>query len=226
MGGVIYQEDVLDLLIRLAEKSLLTGETEDGRYRMLETVRDYALEHLLESGESADVQAKHCKYFLELAERVRRNMFGPNEDQEGLDVLAPDMGNLRSALGWALALEAAMMNCPSRSVATFFTFGFIAALHEKAGTGTIRALEIAQNQHTQSYANALSTVGTMEHSLGDFGAAKSHFKGALALSRELGNRGRQVAVLNNLGLLAIQQRDFEAATANLREALAISKKIV
>lgn len=94
--------DVLDCLGRLVDKSLLLVD-HDGprsRYRLLETIRQFARERLVAAGEAESLEAAHCAHFLELAldqdpERVSVVVERP----QLLDV---DHDNLRAALGWAL----------------------------------------------------------------------------------------------------------------------------
>jgi predicted ATPase len=84
----VNAEDVLGLLERLVEQSLIEAEVagpEEPRYRMLEPVRQYALERLEESGETDEVRRRHCALFLALAERAHPELMGPRQ----LDWLDP-----------------------------------------------------------------------------------------------------------------------------------------
>jgi predicted ATPase/DNA-binding SARP family transcriptional activator len=93
------ERDALDVLGRLVERSLVvagpgSGET---RYRLLETVRQYAAERLGELGEPREASRAHAAAFLRLAEEA----FSPGSD--GLALLAREQGNLRAALEWSFA---------------------------------------------------------------------------------------------------------------------------
>src|SRR5918995_4104419 len=73
VGGGIDEEDMLDLLGRVVDKSLVLAEASgEGRvrYRMLELVRQYAWERLQMSGDAGEVQGRHAAYFLTLAEEA------------------------------------------------------------------------------------------------------------------------------------------------------------
>jgi len=87
----------LDTLQSLVDKSLLrhTGE----RFWMLETIREYALEGLRESGEAEEVSRLHVEWFLALAEEAEPHLFG-SELPEWLDRLEHEHDNLRAALDW------------------------------------------------------------------------------------------------------------------------------
>ena len=103
-AGGIEENDVLDLLTRLVDKSLVSVAERGGaeaRYRLLETVRQYAWEKLGESGESEGARWRHARYYLALAEEAEPELSGA---QEGiwLERLEAEHGNLRAALGWSL----------------------------------------------------------------------------------------------------------------------------
>jgi predicted ATPase len=94
---------VLEGLANLADQSLIVVDEDGGqrRYRMLETLRNYALKRLMETGESRRVQRVHLEFYLELAERSDSQQPG-NDSQPGLSQLAREYDNLRLALGWSL----------------------------------------------------------------------------------------------------------------------------
>ena len=70
---------MLDLLAHLVEKSLVTLDLESARYRLLETVRQYAHERLVESAERDDARARHLAFYLALAESARAGLRGPEQ---------------------------------------------------------------------------------------------------------------------------------------------------
>jgi predicted ATPase/DNA-binding CsgD family transcriptional regulator len=102
-GGSVEEEDVLDLLSGLVEKSLVvTGGSDEGvvRHRMLEPIRQYALEKLEESGEVEVVRRAHAAYFLAMAEMAEPELMG-EEAVTWLAELGREVANLRAALSWA-----------------------------------------------------------------------------------------------------------------------------
>jgi predicted ATPase/DNA-binding XRE family transcriptional regulator len=106
----IKSEAILDLLTQLINKSLVVAEAEEEnertRYRMLETIRQYANEKSVESGETDRLQDKHLEFFLNLAENAEPHVIRP-EQIEWLCVLDNDYDNLRLALDWALRKDTA-----------------------------------------------------------------------------------------------------------------------
>jgi predicted ATPase len=109
-GEGIEGEDILDLLSRLVDKSLVVAEAgSEGalRYRMLEPVRQYGQERLGESGEEAErVRERHAEHYLALAEQAEPELMGADR-ASWLRRLGIEHANLRVALRWALGPEGA-----------------------------------------------------------------------------------------------------------------------
>jgi predicted ATPase/transcriptional regulator with XRE-family HTH domain len=92
-------DHVLDGLQALADSSLAQS-TGESRFEMLETVHEYAVACLAESGEASELRDRHLAHYLALAEDVTVLLFGPGI-AAGLSRLDGDLGNLRAALVWA-----------------------------------------------------------------------------------------------------------------------------
>ena len=104
--------DVLDLLTQLVNKSLvvvlekpqprgkLSGE-DSLRYRMLETIRQYGREKLLEAGERNRIRDRHFDYYFEMARKLLPEFFGPKE-LIWLVWLEDEWDNLRAAVEWSI----------------------------------------------------------------------------------------------------------------------------
>jgi predicted ATPase/class 3 adenylate cyclase len=104
----LEEEDVLDLLTQLVDKSLVQVTTEDEeehRYRQLETIRAYARERLFDSGRSRFVRDRHLAYYLLLAEEAEPYLRGKDQPH-WLDVIEMNLDNLRYALEWSLSGKA------------------------------------------------------------------------------------------------------------------------
>jgi tetratricopeptide (TPR) repeat protein len=107
-GASLKSEDVLDTLEHLINKSLvMMEETQTGtRYYMLETIRQYANEKLVDAGESDALHDRHLEFFINLVETAEPHLT-QGEQLEWLARLDADYENIRSALEWALNQEAA-----------------------------------------------------------------------------------------------------------------------
>ena len=106
-GPSLVPIDVAGLIDRLVDKSLvaldLSGST---RYRLLESIRDYAFERLGEAGEVAALARLHAEYFSGFAERAGTGLEGPDEGEWATRVQS-EMENLRLALAWAIETDEA-----------------------------------------------------------------------------------------------------------------------
>jgi predicted ATPase/class 3 adenylate cyclase len=103
-GDGIEELDVLDLLSGLLARSMIVADESDGatRYRLLETMRQYARERLDAAGEGDVVRGRHAGYFVALAEMVAIGVTGKDEERwvRTVDV---ELANLRAALDWCVA---------------------------------------------------------------------------------------------------------------------------
>ena len=98
--------EVLDRLGQLVDKSLVVADEDaDGttRYRLLETIRQYALEHLDATGESDVVRRRHAECYIAFLEQAQAAIPGPNDD-EWLRATDREMANLRAAFDWATGI--------------------------------------------------------------------------------------------------------------------------
>jgi predicted ATPase/class 3 adenylate cyclase len=96
--------EVLDVLTQLADKSLVISISDSGRetrYRMMETIRQYAHEKLVESGESLSVRNQHLAYFLSLAEQAEP-FLRSRQQVAWFDRLESMIENIRQAMEWGL----------------------------------------------------------------------------------------------------------------------------
>jgi predicted ATPase len=96
-AGVLAADEVLDLLTGLVERSLVSAR--GGRFRLLETIRQYAADRLAEAGEEDDLRARHARYFLALAEQAEPELRGPGQSSWLARLRAED-DNLQLALRW------------------------------------------------------------------------------------------------------------------------------
>ena len=223
-GGADPGIGVLEGVASLADQSLLRGE--DGpsgspRYLMLETVREYGLERLEESGEAAEVRAAHATHYLGLAERAEAAFWGLRPDP-WRELLEAAHDNFRAALAWAELAGAAEMalRLGAALEPLWWVFGH-------AGEGR-RWLERALTGGTGApgavRARAMHVAGVLAWQQGDHPRAVALAEEALALARSIGDRAGMAGALKVLGLVAEAQRRevdagerFEAALALFRE---------
>lgn len=102
-GGEVERRQVIELLSALVDKSLVVAHTlqgDEARYRMLETIREYAQEKLDAAEECPEIRDRHLRHFLQLAEETAPKLSGPYQ-RLWLDWLEDEYDNLRAALDWA-----------------------------------------------------------------------------------------------------------------------------
>jgi predicted ATPase len=108
-AGDLDPSDVLDLVGRLVDKSLVQSDYDEGgspRFRMLETLRAYAFDRLGHT-EQEDSSRRHAAYIGEIAEAAWVGLRGPNQ-AEWLRRLSTENDNVRAALGWAVSRDATL----------------------------------------------------------------------------------------------------------------------
>jgi predicted ATPase/DNA-binding SARP family transcriptional activator/DNA-binding CsgD family transcriptional regulator len=223
VGDGIEEEDVLDLLLRLVDKSLVVAEVNmDGavRYRMLEPIRQYAWEKLKINEEAKEVQGRHAAFFLSLAEEAKTRWQGP-EETAWLGRLEGEHDNLRAALSWALAGEDPELGLRLASALSVF---WDERGHFSEG---IRWLEEALDTSSASpraRAEALNGLGSISRTRSDFARAQMCHEEALGLYRAIGNAEGIADSLGRLGLVAQFQNDVARATTLIEESLAVAQQ--
>jgi non-specific serine/threonine protein kinase len=217
--------DVLDLLASLADKSLVMAEQKDerARYRLLETMRQYAQVKLVESGGSDAVRGRHRNYFLALAEEAKPNLMGV-EQAAWLQRLEEEHENLRAGLDWSLeeAGSGAGLRFCGAMQRFWWTRGHLSEGREWCG----RVLAKEEGDElSPGYAMVLSVAGTLAYYQGDYPAARALHEKSLAIWREVGDRRGIALALNGLGSVDAEQGDFASARARREESLAISREL-
>jgi predicted ATPase/DNA-binding SARP family transcriptional activator/DNA-binding CsgD family transcriptional regulator len=218
-GGDIEEEDILDLLSQLVDKSLVMAETAlDGapRLRMLEPVRQYAHEKL-EVGEEADkVRRQHAVWFLGLAEEAEAELSGVRQG-EWMDRLEAEHDNLRVALAWSLDRPEAELSL--RLAAALRWFWYARGYLSEGRRWLEETLSLSDTAATQARAWALDGAGWIALFQGEFDAAKTFLEEALALFRELEDKEGIASTLANFGFVAMMgQREDIPVPALLEEA--------
>ncbi|MGE5103985.1 MAG: ATP-binding protein, partial [Betaproteobacteria bacterium] len=224
VGEGIEWREVLDRLASLADKSLVQVEerASSTRYRFLETVQQYAIERLRESGDETPWFERHLAHFLALAVEAEPKLTGKDQ-QACLDRLENEHDNVRAALARACVAGG---NAPAglRLATAVSRFWLVRGYLTEGRTWLSRLLAAAASGEKATRAKALNWAGALAWKQGDYSAARALYEQSLALHRELGDRGGAGAVLSNLGLLAYEQGDYANARALHEESLAIDRQ--
>jgi non-specific serine/threonine protein kinase len=175
-------------LTTLWDSSLVLGEQRsgDGRYRLLEMLREYAAE-LLSPEERTEAERRHAQHYLALAEAVPPESREGPEQKEWLDRLEADRDNLRAALDWAEQTGNAALGL--RLALALAPYWRIRGYLEEAQDRLSRLLGPAEASVPQEMrARALSSAAWFAQRQGDYNAARSLCEEALGICRSLGER--------------------------------------
>ena len=213
--------NLLDGLSSLVDQSVLQqAEGADGepRFWMLETIREYALERLGDSGEKAAVRNAHASFFLALAEAAEPQLRGSRQAQ-WLQRLDTEHDNVRAALAWTA--QGGTVEAGLRLGAALWRFWQIRGYLAEGREFLQRLLELAEPpRSTAAWANAWACVGRLAWAQGDFQVARELFEQSLWVHRQLGDQPGVAFSLTNLGMVAHEQGDYGAAVSLLGEGAA------
>ena len=224
-GDGVANAEILDLMTSLCDKSLAVATEANGhiRYRLLETVRQYAREKLNATGGDQAVRVRHVDHFVSLAEHASLKMTGP-EGAEWLMRLADEHDNLRASL------EASETHVESRNglrLCGALVWYWTQHGHVSEGREWCRRLLATPGNgaRTAERANTLHTAGMLALYHADMVPCRERFAESLAIMREIGD-GRGVAgALTGLGSVSREAGEFTQALAHHAEALAIRREL-
>ncbi|HYO90853.1 MAG TPA: tetratricopeptide repeat protein, partial [Pyrinomonadaceae bacterium] len=216
--------EVLDVITSLVDKSLLVQkEQADGesRFRLLELVREYAMERLEQSGEEQKFKERHAAFYLALAEKAQPELLASGA-AEWLNRLEEEHDNLRSALRWLLERDA---ESGLRLVGAARPF-WERRGHLTEGRAWLEgALKKGVGAKAQLRAKALIGLGQLAWQQGDLEAAHSSYEESLRNSQEAGDKRLIAMSSRGLGTVAFIQGNLAAARPLLEEALAVCREI-
>ncbi|MBV9279296.1 MAG: tetratricopeptide repeat protein [Chloroflexi bacterium] len=216
-------KDALQGVGQLEEKSLLqrvSGGSEEARYGMLQTIRDFALERLEAHGESPHVRARHADFFLRLAEEADPHLRSRDRNV-WMQRLNRESDNLRAALAWAETETSGRQIGLRLAVALTWFWRFREWLAE--GRSWLEAM-LARTDGTEGglvRAKALYGAGMLAWYQGDPDAAAACTEEALAILRlrdERADKDWRATTLRLLGLVRMGQGDPAAARPLLEES--------
>ncbi len=214
-------EASLETLQSLVEKSLVrhTGE----RFWMLETIREYALDRLEESGEDDEIRQRHAEFFCRLGEQAETKLEGPEQDI-WLNVIAKEHDNVRSALEWALAGRDPELGV--RLASSLHQFWKTRGYGTEGRRWTDRALAAEAELEPRLEMKLLKAVVVMRGEVGDWAANRDPTMRRMQLARELGDEREVARCLNNLAALAWKvTRDTEEAVSLYEESIALLRRL-
>ncbi|MGH8169890.1 MAG: ATP-binding protein, partial [Steroidobacteraceae bacterium] len=215
----------IDGLSSLVEKNLvqradrLDAET---RFTMLETIREYALERLLASGEGSTVRRAHAAYCLVLAEEGNPEL-DPAQRATWLARCDLEIDNFRSALDWLFETRA--LQWALRSCMALFRFWDMREHLIEARSRLESVLHLSGDAYARERAQIAIFLGAVTTAQGDYPAAQRFLEQSLALSREAGDRWGIATSLNALGVSARDRGDYAGAQESFEQSLSCWRQL-
>ncbi len=211
--------DALDGVASLAEKNIVQHvsglDSEEPRFRMLETVREFGLERLAASGESENIQRAHARYYADLAARAEPELTGADQ-LAWFARLETEHANLRAALAWAIPHDPETGLAMAGALIRFWDHHS----HVSDGRHWLEtALATSGDLPPAPRAKALWGAGVLAEGAGDYVRAKDCLRESLELARVAGDRYVIGFALGALGYLSLHHGDLVQAEALAEEGL-------
>jgi len=223
-GGGIHESEVLELLTQLVDKSLVELDAGGERYRLLETVRQYAYELLHASDEEEETRMRHLQFYLAVVDQADTQLHGP---QQGAWLARRDVEreNLMSAHAWCGA-AAERGEAGLRLVFGVQLYWMRRGILRLGYRVTTEALERQGAQaRTSARCRALYAAGNIGAAMARHGEARSYVEESLAIARELADKNRVAAALVLLGTIFSDQGDLARARTCYEESLILSEEL-
>jgi predicted ATPase/class 3 adenylate cyclase len=218
----IFSYDVLDLLTRLVEKSLVI--LDGSRYRMLETTRQYAREKLFESEEGEILRDQHLAYFLGLAEQADHEIHG-SDQVSWMDHLDAELDNFRAALEWGLSTSQT-----GKLLRLFAALGWTwlvrwSPSESRGWLDKIRSLPDIVD-HPSTYAQILNIAVHQEWILANFEEARSLAKESQAIWLKLGIDGEcgLAEALYLIGMIVMSEGNYDEGISCFEQSFELYQK--
>ncbi|HKW65888.1 MAG TPA: protein kinase [Terriglobales bacterium] len=216
--------DVLDAVASIVDKSLIQQVERTGgesRFLMLETIREYALEKLVASGEDELIKRAHSAYYLVLAEEGAAGESATGAGTMGsLDEFELEHDNLLTALDWLI--DAQKADWGLRLGTAMFRFWETKEYLSEGRSRLEKLLQLpAAELPTRLRQRALFAAGVLTGRQGDYESADTLFRQSMQIARSLEDRQGIAVSLNALAVDARDRSDLETARSLFEEALAV-----
>jgi predicted ATPase/class 3 adenylate cyclase len=213
--------DPLDHIEHLVDKSLLTVEQltdESVRYRLLETLRQYGRERLIEAGEEEDMRARHFAHYLAVAERTYEQRI--EDEATSLARLEVDQDDFRVALAWARPRPHDLLRLAS-------ALGWFWHLrsHYREGRRWLEDALATDREPSRERARALWALSMIVTWQGDTKAARSLAEQSLKLWRETGDKLELALALESIGWSHFVANDYTEALRSMEECVELYREL-
>ncbi len=217
--------EVLDGVAALVDNGLVRqGESAEGepRFKMLETIREYALERLSEQGQLEDGRNRHLNRYVELAETAEPELTRAGQ-AVWLERLSEENDNIRAALAWSF--ESGQVELGLRLAGALVRFWSIRGLMTEGRRWLTEALAASEGVAPAVLAKAYFAAGFAALGQGDYPQAKPFFEQSLELAREAEETRLEAQALQQIGWLVMTRGEYEEAREFAGRALELARTI-
>ncbi len=219
-GGPIEDWEVLDLLERLVEKSLVRVSTHESesRFHMYETIRQYAFEQLGAAGGVEDALLAHLGWCARFAGEAQSMLQGPDQ-ADWLARLETEHDNCRVALAWSMA--GGSIELGLQLAADLWLFWYLRGYLSEGRRylSQLLATEATAAAAPEVRGPATKALGALAYYQGDYATARAAWEESLGICQSLGDEAGAAKLLNNLGTLLRTLGDYAGAQAYLDQCL-------
>lgn len=225
-------EPTLDLLAQLVNKSLVVVDERESeaRYRLLETIRQYAQNKLVDSGEATQLRDNHLRYFKKFSDQAQAGLMG--EDQPGwYDRLERDHDNFRAALDWGQVHDPeSVLEIGSNLVHFWSGRGYASEGRRRlqAGLEGLEGMEREPEENLKRQkivARALNSYGEMAIVQGDHLAARQALERCVEILREIGESKEMVFSTSLLSLAYLFLGEIEQSQELAEEGVRLGREL-
>ena len=209
----------LESLATLVDNNLLRRR--DGRFTMLETVRRFAAERLMNAS-ATEVRRRHAEWLTELAETMVERTLAGEDAKVWLDRIQPEHDNIRAALAWSLENDPELALRLASSLRLFWEVrGHFSEGFRWIEEGLPRRADVAPEVRMR----ALSASGTIGFRIGKVDVSQERWEEALEIARELADDLWIARLLSDLGTAAAVREEWEPATELLNESADLFREL-
>jgi len=198
---------------------LVAGESGETRFRMLQTIREFALEVLEKGADLEHVEERHALFFLKIAEQGESEF---TKDQRWGDLLTDEHDNLRAALRWALRRNRTDIGLLIASA--LWRFWQVRG-HLAEGRTWLTELLAAHPAPDGNRAKGLTALGSVTYWQNDFESCAAHYRESLEIYRALDDRVAMAGALYNWAFVALVARRLDEARERYEESASLYREL-
>jgi tetratricopeptide (TPR) repeat protein len=227
---VLEAARILDLLAQLVNKSLVVVDQSGAaaRYRLLETLRQYAFGHLQASGEEDDLRTRHQRFFVQLTAAAKPHLgfFLPDRDTGiWLQRLQPEYDNLRAALEWGISEHGQWREASLQLAGLLHWYWVIHGFFTEPRRILADLLRDSEITSEAARASAYVAAGYLACWQGDFSPARPSFEQALRFYRRLEDSYGIALAMHGLGWTAFGSGQYDEAQERFQTSLSIAREL-